>query len=194
MAHHIAELIGDAEAVGDLKTRQQRQREARQTITKLWSHRSSFENRINPIADLRPVLQVIRTLSPDNNSWIPRYFASSEPARKAYDVFRRLMIWSLIRKALGMVDVPNAIKRAKRTTKFQSKAERETIGALELWTGEIKPPEPRSTGKSVATGGFSEKRLRELGSSLIAEAREALEVLEKELLRTTKISDDSGMV
>jgi hypothetical protein len=181
MAHHIAGLIANAEAAVDSKARRKAQAEAQEAIIKLWTHRSSYQNQINPLADLRPVLQVIRTLSPDNSSGIPRYFAQRDAAHHVYNAFRRLMIWAFLQKASN-ADVPKVVKRAKKTEGFQTKEQREILAALELWTGPIAEQQTRSTGKRPSTGDKMQTLtdLRVVGASLIAEARKALDRMEEE--------------
>src|SRR5688572_5692390 len=95
MAHHIAELLTAVDAAPSDKLRRERQNEAVQVILKLWAHRSTYENRINPLLELKPIVQVIRTLHPDSNPWVRR----SDGTRCVYDVFRRLMICLLLRHA-----------------------------------------------------------------------------------------------
>ena len=73
MAHHIAELIADAESQTDPEAKRKKETEAAESISKLWQHRSNYDNRINPLHDLKPILQVLQTLDPNSNLWISNF-------------------------------------------------------------------------------------------------------------------------
>lgn len=69
MSHHIAELIADAEREADPEDKRKKESQAAEAISKLWQHRSHYENRINPLHNLKLILQVLHTLDPNRNVW-----------------------------------------------------------------------------------------------------------------------------
>ena len=73
MAHHLAELMADAEQSTDPEQRRTKEKEAAEAIIKLWQHRHSYDNRINPFQELKPILQVLRSLDPNRNVWIAHF-------------------------------------------------------------------------------------------------------------------------
>lgn len=183
MAHHIAELIQNAEEAARGKDRLAGEAQAADAIIKLWKHRSSFENRINPLADLKPIIDVMRTLDPNNNVWVgylPK--APGDSARRVYDGFRRLMICLLIGRIMPVDDASKGVKRAKKSTRFQGARERELVKGFETWMGEfLKDTKPRRNtkagGQPARQSAKDEKKRLKM---LIVNARKALDGLEAE--------------
>src|SRR5438552_13165247 len=60
LAHHVAELIYDAEhATADPKARREAQKRATETILKIWDHRANLPGHANPLARYREILEVL---------------------------------------------------------------------------------------------------------------------------------------
>lgn len=72
MAHHIAELLSAVENAPNATLKQERSKEAFEAINNLWAHRSKHEKRINPLFDLKPIVQVMGTLDPARNVYVLR--------------------------------------------------------------------------------------------------------------------------
>lgn len=87
MAHHIAELILDAESAAPEDKRLKQERCA-SAILDLWQHRAEFPNGVRPFEDVEPVLRALESLGPCDET--PRYFrqprmmaADAEPDTEA---------------------------------------------------------------------------------------------------------------
>lgn len=181
MAHYVASLIKEAESEQAPKLKQERSKGAQEAIKSLWMHRSIYENRINPLADLKPIVQALRNLDPSNNVYVLR----NEGTGYVYDIFRRLIICLLLRKAESASRVSGAIARAKSTSKFQNDDERALIEALEVWLGDTLTKEmPEARRSSSKLPEVKTVNLDNTAHGLIGEARKALDYLESEIERT----------
>ena len=65
LLHYIAELILKAEKEGHSATGAAAQREACETILKLWEHRATLSGRANPMEEYKSALQLLRSLRKD---------------------------------------------------------------------------------------------------------------------------------
>ena len=65
LLHYIAELIVKAEGEGDSPLGTAAQREACETILKLWAHRATLSGRANPMEEYGSALQLLRSLRKD---------------------------------------------------------------------------------------------------------------------------------
>ncbi|WP_321927901.1 hypothetical protein [Paraburkholderia guartelaensis] len=65
LLHYIAELIVKAEGEGDSPLGAAAQREACETILKLWAHRATLSGRANPMEEYGSALQLLRSLRKD---------------------------------------------------------------------------------------------------------------------------------
>lgn len=151
-------------------------------IIKLWTHRAKFQNRINPLDALGPILLVIQTLDANNYSWIPRQLSGE--ASSLYYVFRRLMIAAIYNQA--DTDGAAGLAQAKKTTKFQSSEERTIVDGLGIWSEALSPkrtPRVRIVyGDETTTKVDQGKKTNEqMTRELIAEARLVLDKFELEL-------------
>ena len=78
MAHHIADLMIKAKkAAGDEKASVER--ECFAAILELWKHRSELPNGKRPFEDLEPVMRVIESLDPEDDT--PRYYRAARPPK-----------------------------------------------------------------------------------------------------------------
>lgn len=73
MAHYIAELIQDAEKAS-AEERPAKLRACCDAILNLWKHRHTLPNGKRPFEELEPLLRVLESLDPENDT--PRYFLS----------------------------------------------------------------------------------------------------------------------
>jgi hypothetical protein len=188
MAHHVAELLGSVQ--GNKKNPDKDHNEKiENTITRLWAKRSLFQNRINPLAELKPIIEVLHTLDPSKNGWI----LHDDGFRRTYDIFRRLMIFLVLWKS-NLSEPKQKIDAAQRTTKFQSSEERQLISAFHLWFGEQKVL--RSDFKSSAgrKNKAEDVELADIGDRLITEAQGVLESLKKTLKEKAESKAKSNSV
>ena len=67
MAHHLAELIHEAENGANGEIRSKVRKEATETILNIWRHRASLPGKAYPLALYKDVLQVLGRLRPTEN-------------------------------------------------------------------------------------------------------------------------------
>lgn len=74
MAHHIAELIQEAESAKD-DARPVKMANVREAVLALWSHRHALPNGRSPFADMEPIFNALESLDPETPHF--RYFSTS---------------------------------------------------------------------------------------------------------------------
>lgn len=74
MAHHIAELIQEAESASD-DDRPVKMANVREAVLALWSHRHVLPNGRSPFAGMEPIFNTLESLDPDTPNF--RYFSTS---------------------------------------------------------------------------------------------------------------------
>jgi hypothetical protein len=77
MAHHIAELIEEAETA-KVEERPAKLAKSADAILKLWAYRHQLPDGKRPFEDLEPILRALESLDPANDT--PRYFGSQRLA------------------------------------------------------------------------------------------------------------------
>jgi hypothetical protein len=185
MAHYIAQLLEEAEAAADQTTRREIEAAAAEIVTKLWTHRGEFQNRINPLSDLRPIIDVLRSLDPDQSSWTLRYkLDSGSPIQGLYDTFQRLIISMIALQKGGSRRAKQAVARARATTKFQDEKERKLLALLDGYLGNSDDSTANPPNGNVE-GDVSEI---DHARSLVTEARGALDRIVAELDELEKAS------
>ncbi|MGE8438660.1 MAG: AVAST type 3 anti-phage protein Avs3b [Pseudomonas palmensis] len=74
MAHHIAELIQEAESAND-DARPVKMASVREAVLALWSHRHALPNGRSPFVGMEPIFNALESLNPDTPHF--RYFSTS---------------------------------------------------------------------------------------------------------------------
>jgi len=103
MAHHLAELIDEAEHGATVGKRATAQKRATETILKVWEHRLSLPGAVHPLAQYKDVLPILERLRPDNNPY--RFYRHDYKDKKdqlaaiLFDNFTRLILALLLMKA-----------------------------------------------------------------------------------------------
>lgn len=178
MAHYIAQLVTEAEGAPKGAERREKEASAAQIISKLWSHRSQYQNRINPLSDLQPIIEVLRSLDPSQSSWTLRYkLDSASPIQALYDTFQRLVISTAALQEGGPKRAKQAVARARATSKFQSESEQEFLLLLNRYLSDTDDAS-QDTVPDPAAEPISEI---DYAHSLVAEARTALDRISAEL-------------
>lgn len=91
MAHHLSELIEQAENASSDAERSIAKKEATATILKLWEHRASLPGNAYPLAPYRNILLVLDLLAPNNNSFFHGWrHTGTEGTRLASSIYRDL--------------------------------------------------------------------------------------------------------
>lgn len=192
MAHHIAELITDAESQTDPEAKRKKETQAAESISKLWQHRSKYDNRINPLHDLKPILQVLQTLDPNRNVWITNFGGPDGKAfAQVYDAVRRLVILMIIKKS------GDTAKAGTSTSAHQDADEKEITATINAWLDDkqkarlAQPRETKQTGKAREPKNKAQSKDPDaLAKSLIEHARKALDHLSDELVGKTAKNED----
>ena len=176
MSHHIAELINSAEFADTQSKKRRLEQEAVDTICKVWARRSEYQNRINPVHELEPVINITKTLAPDSSPWVRR----DQSTYQLYDTFRRLIICQLLRRAESIESFSTAIERSQNTTKFQSEEEKELLSTFATWMAIMSS----DSNQNIAVDDSAEPEaidLDEICMQLVEQARRALDALESQL-------------
>jgi hypothetical protein len=149
LAHHVAELIARAEATEEPNGRATGLAEAVDTILRIWQHRAAVANRLDPLIDLRPAIQVLRTLGQEVPPW-PRFSGHkrSDASWRAYQALRRLTICLALLELEGREAVRRTAGRTRSIADHLSDEEKEIIAGVELWA-------------AVADEGPASKRARD---------------------------------
>jgi hypothetical protein len=95
MAHHLAELIYEAENGETEEAKLKASQQATETILKIWEHRKNLPRDTYPLAKYKDLLRVIDHLRIDNNPY--RFFSSNfdntdKIASILFDNFARLIL------------------------------------------------------------------------------------------------------
>jgi len=85
MSHHLAELIDKAENGKTEDERNKAQKEATETILRIWEHRASLPGKAYPLKSYENILLVLDRLRPDNNPFA--YYHGDEKDRLASNLF-----------------------------------------------------------------------------------------------------------
>jgi hypothetical protein len=184
MAHYIAQLITEAENAPEGETRREKESLAADAIIKLWSHRSNYENRINPLFELKPVIQLLRSLDPNQNLWVRHIglgSGNSDAIRTLYDSFRHLMVYLLTAQLSKSADLKRTVTHAGATSNFQAEREREILASLDRWLSESEVAALSSRALKPTANAASENLSQDYANSLLADAQKALELVAAEL-------------
>ncbi len=147
LAHHVAELIHDAEYAKDPKARREAQKRASDTILKIWDHRANLPGHANPLARYREILEVLSELRPDTNDWFARMGRSK--GGMIGNLYRR---FPKLLKALVLLNLPRSGRdssaTAKAVRKFLKGDENLVLSSLEARFGLLDDsPSPKRSSK-----------------------------------------------
>ncbi len=184
MAHHLAELMDEAEKGPTATERLRARKSATETILKVWEHRTSLPGTAYPLASYKDVLKVLDLLRPGGNPFW-RFGRHAETKRDQlasalFDGLSRLTIALLSMKVpsdRGSAEVSGA------ATKALGEAEQRVLSALQQW-GELFASTTKSSGRarrSKRDGSGTRVNLDEAALQLIDEMTTTLGELRSEL-------------
>ncbi len=185
MAHHLAELIDEAENGSTPAERLRARKSATETILKIWEHRTSLPGEAYPLTHYKGVLKVINLLRPSDNPF--RYFGRDAEAKREqlaaalFDSLSRLIIVLLLMK------LPSREKAAEMGTaaiKALSNTEQHALKTLQQW-GEIfeSPSKGSKRTRKSKRGGNTKLNLHEAAHQLIDSITSTVDELRNELQR-----------
>lgn len=193
MAHHVAELIARSEQAHDVKGRTSARNQAVDVILRIWSHRSNAD-RVNPLAELKPAVAVLRTLSQDAPPWTFGDSGLSDAARRTYDLLRRLAICLCLLEIGGKEPLRRGLLRARRTAAHQNPDELAFAVFVAAWLAVT--PEPPSAKARRAAGQDSPKEertaLRDAALAIAEQAKASLSELTERLADDGKLEKTGG--
>lgn len=133
MAHHLAELITEAEKIkGD--ERRERLVQILDLISKIWSHRASFPHKIYPLDRLSDLLSLVKALDPSAN--LNQTEQSNDPKDLLSSTYYRFQV--VVVHALLLLSGTTAIpENVKDFEPFLDKQESEIIKTVRRWIGSI---------------------------------------------------------
>ena len=139
MAHHLAEVLQEAEAAeGDDKKLACRQ--AADLILKIWSHRQRLPGGAYPLNDLEPVLSVLGRLEPKPSLYRQRSSNETEELlTKIFDGLRLVVVHGAILIS-QIEEVPDDLDAV---IPFLDDDERQIIEVIRDWIDYAKPEFPR---------------------------------------------------
>jgi hypothetical protein len=187
MAHHVAELIGDAEKQPDSPAGRAIRAKLAEAILQLWEHRLSVESHLNPFGDLKSVAHTLRTLNRNENGWLS---FNAGAISRVYDAFRRLVLCIAFKRMETLAEARKAVSRAQLTRKFQTAEEKLIANTLDIWLDDaskkrlsVSARNSKSPLKSKTTKA-PPSDLAVIAESILGELREALDKLADELARS----------
>jgi hypothetical protein len=197
MAHHIAALIKAAEKEKSLVKRKRAEKEATQTILKIWEHRESLPLYSYPLARYDDLFRVLDRLQPSNN---PFRYGNDDPgirtdqlAATLFDSLSRLIMCLLLMKPLSLYaeeTVNEAVLDAL------SEEERHVWDALQKWN-EIFLPKSDSSEQAQAAETKTERAdidLKKIALDLAKRIKGPLQALQTELEKPDVESSGSRVV
>lgn len=184
MAHHLAELIDEAENGVTAGKRLTAQKRATETILKIWEHRLSLPDEVHPLAQYKDVIQLLERLRLDNNPY--RFFGHDSEAKKdqlasvLFDNFTRFILVLLLMKA-------QTLKQQKSVDDVVIEAlsdeEQRVWTTIQEWAAIFPTPheKPRLKRKSKKASDISKAELNESAAQLIDNIMTILTQLRTEL-------------
>ncbi|WP_181952679.1 AVAST type 3 anti-phage proein Avs3b [Yersinia canariae] len=186
MAHHIAELIYDAENSADDTVRVVKQAEIRDSIWKFWANRYELPIGNKPFEELEPILRALKSLDPENQK--PRYFfpypGQADTEKESTESQKWLKTAASIDStSKNLIDyclslaAENAIDKSQEWVELAQKAELDNdIDLIELRIFQLRGTPSNTTSPSSAQRRVLEKRQKNLAVflSLAAQLDEQL--------------------
>ncbi|MEQ9891252.1 AVAST type 3 anti-phage proein Avs3b [Pectobacterium aroidearum] len=175
MAHHIAELIYDAENTKNETMRIAKQLEIRDSVWAFWAKRYELPFGNKPFKELEPILRALESLDPENQQ--PRYFfpnlgltnreKESTETQKWLKVAENIDSSSkiLIDYCLSLA-AENSIDKSQEWVELAQKAGLDDIDLIEFRIFQLRGNPANTTNPSSAQRRVLEKRQKNLATFL----------------------------
>jgi hypothetical protein len=187
MAHHLAELIDQAENGVTPAECSKARKSATETILKVWAYRASLPRKAYPLAPYEELLKLLDRLRPGDNPF--RYFgppAETKREQLAADLFdglARLIIALLLMKLPAGQDSTTVAAAIEALSEIEQQVLRALQQWAELFTSTDKST--RRTRKSKKGGSAAKVNLNEVAVSLLDSITTTLVELRSELQETS---------
>jgi hypothetical protein len=182
MSHHLAELIDKAENGKTEDERNKAQKDATETILRIWEHRASLPGKAYPLKSYENILLVLDRLRPDNDPFA--YYHGDEKDRLASNLFIDMsrLIPTLLLMKISQIDKPVQIDPV--TLDALDETEHNImvtiIRWLELFEPTLESPKIAKKGKKKETGNDNYD-FEQLAYEIINDMTSTLEKLRIEL-------------
>ena len=129
MAHHLAELIAEAQG-NDRDDRTETRRRIVDLILRIWSHRRSFPQKADPLSKLEDLVSVLWRLRPEASPFVRMDSNETEDLlARAFGRFQRVVVYGILLTA-GLESVPENVEEFEP---FLDENERELIETVRRW-------------------------------------------------------------
>ncbi|MFY2450877.1 AVAST type 3 anti-phage protein Avs3b [Enterobacter hormaechei] len=198
MAHHIAELIYDAENTTNETMRIAKQFEIRDSVWAFWANRYELPFGNKPIKELEPILRALESLDPENQQ--PRYFfpnlgltnreKESTETQKWLKVAENIDSSSkiLINYCLSLA-AENSIDKSQEWVELAQKAGLDDIDLIEFRIFQLRGNPANTTHPSSSQRRVLEKRQKNL-AAFLSLATQLDEQLKSQLEALPAIEDE----
>ncbi|HHN5536063.1 AVAST type 3 anti-phage protein Avs3b [Klebsiella pneumoniae] len=177
MAHHISELIYDAEHCTDDIVRTTKQAEIRDSIWSFWSNRYELPIGTRPFQELEPILRTLKGLDPENEQ--PRFFSPYRDLINVEKETSEVQKWLTAAKDIDsaakiLIDyclslaAENAIDKSQEWVKLAQKAGLdEDVDLLEIRIFQLRGNPANTDNPNNAQRRILEKRQKRLDAFLL---------------------------
>ncbi|MBW5894639.1 hypothetical protein IM880_20700 [Pectobacterium polaris] len=198
MAHHIAELIYDAENTTNETMRIAKQFEIRDSVWAFWANRYELPFGNKPFKELEPILRALESLDPENQQ--PRYFfpnlgltnreKESTETQKWLKVAENIDSSSkiLIDYCLSLA-AENSIDKSQEWVELAKKAGLDDIDLIEFRIFQLRGNPANTTHPSSSQRRVLEKRQKNL-AAFLSLATQLDEQLKSQLEALPAIEDE----
>lgn len=129
MAHHLAELIAEAEG-DDGDDRTETRGRIFDLILRIWSHRRSLPQNADPLSKLEDLVSVLWRLRPEASPFVRMGSNETEDLlARAFGRFQRVVVYGILLTA-GLESVPEKVEEFEP---FLDEHERELIETMRRW-------------------------------------------------------------
>ena len=160
LAHHVAELIDQVRTQPPGRKRLEAQKQATETILRIWEHRENLPHRAYPLAPYKDLMKILDLLQPSNNPY--RFSPLSQIDQLGAILFDRLSRLIILLLLMHWQDARRA-KAAPAAVKAMNDEEQQVLKSLNGWvsvlTVAVKKPRTRKGGsKKPARSSQSEAK------------------------------------
>jgi hypothetical protein len=147
LAHHVAELINQARTLPPGRERSEAQKQATETILKIWAHRGNLPHHAYPLAPFKDLLKILTLLQPNNNPY--RFSHLSRIDQLAAVLFDRLTRLTIL-LLLTHVSNEDANKTSRAAVKAMTDEEQGVLNRLNDWFGLLLVPAKTAKTKAAS--------------------------------------------
>ncbi len=133
MAHHVAELIDEARVGAPGRKRVAAEKQATETILRIWEHRENLPHGAYPLAPFKDLMKFLDLLQPNNNPY--RFSQLSTTDRLAALLFDRLSRLIILLLLLRLEEPSKPSQASRAAVKAMNDEEQGILKSLNAWVG-----------------------------------------------------------